>query len=360
MMKTGRFVLCLVTLAATAAAAAAAAEPHPFSIQDMVAMHRLGDPQPSPDGRWVVFTRRTWDAETNKVSTNLWLVSSDGKTLRQLTSAQSSETSPRWSPDGASIAFISSRGGSSQIWTIDPSGGEATQKSDLPVDVDNIAWSPDGTRLAFSAEVYPDCADLSCTAKRDKEAEGNPVKARVFTRLMIRHWDTWEDGKRSHIFVWPVAGGAPVDLMKGIDADAPTKPFGGSEEFAWSPDGKEIAFTAKMGEGRAWSTDLDVYVVGADGRGLRCLTEPNEAADTSPAYSPDGKTIAYLAMARPGYESDRQAVVLHDRATGRSRILTDAWDRSAGSLAWSPDAKKLFVTAEETARAKIFSVDVAT
>ncbi|HEY3174470.1 MAG TPA: S9 family peptidase [Candidatus Polarisedimenticolia bacterium] len=351
---------CAALMCPVAAPLSLAAETHPFSVHDMVAMERLGDPQPSPDGKWVVFTRRSWDEKTNKTRTNLWLVSMDGSTLRQLTTAQASDTGPRWSPDGRTIAFISGRSGSSQIWTIDVAGGEAVKKSDFPIDVDNVQWSPDGTRMAFSAEVYPDCDDMDCTAKRDKEKSEDPVKARVYTKLMIRHWDAWEDGKRSHVFVWPGRGAAgPVDLMKGADADAPTKPFGGSEEFAWSPDGKEIAFTAKMVENPAWSTDLDIYVAATDGSGFRCITEPNEAVDTTPAWSPDGKTIAYLAMRRPRFEADKQAIVLYDKAAGRSRVLTGDWDRSVGSVAWSGDGRKLIVTAGETARSKIFSVDAA-
>jgi dipeptidyl aminopeptidase/acylaminoacyl peptidase len=348
-----------LTIVAPAASAAAAAEPHPFSVHDMVAMERLGDPQPSPDGKQVVFTRRTYDAAENKTRTNLWMVSIDGLSLRQVTSAKATDGSPRWSPDGRTIAFISNRGGSSQIWTIDVAGGEARQRTTFPVDVDNAQWSPDGTRLAFSAEVYPDCGDLKCTAERDKDAEENPVKARLHTRLMFRHWDAWEDGKRSHIFVWRAGGGEPVDLMKGVDADSPTKPFGGAEDFAWSPDGRQVAFTAKMTDDAAWSTDLDVYLAAADGSGFRCLTEPNEAVDVRPVFSPDGGRIAYLAMDRPGYEADRQRVAVYDVASGKSRILTQGWDRSADSLAWSADGKRIFVTAGEEARSKIFSVDAA-
>jgi dipeptidyl aminopeptidase/acylaminoacyl peptidase len=344
----------------TSAAAFAAAATHPFSVHDMVAMERLGDPQPSPDGSWVVFTRRAWDKAANRTSINLWLVSTDGRQMRRLTSAQAQDTGPRWSPDGRTIAFISNRSGSSQIWTISPSGGEAAQRSDFPIDVDNVQWSPDGTRFAFSAEVYPDCPDMACTAKRAKEAEENPVQARVYTSLMFRHWDTWEDGRRSHIFIWPGRGTAgPVDIMKGMDADSPTKPFGGAEEFAWAPDGREIAFTAKMVPHPATSTDLDIYAGATDGSGVRCLSESNEAVDTAPAYSPDGKSLAWLAMQRPGYEADRQVVVVHDRASGRSRRLTEAWDRSAGSVAWSRDGRRLFVVAGDTARNKIFSVDAA-
>ena len=337
-----------------------APETHPFSVRDMVSMERLGDPQPSPDGRWVVFTRRVYDWDADRVATNLWIVSSEGGKPRRLTAAQASDRGPRWSPDGGTIAFISSRSGSSQIWTIAPAGGEAVQKSSFPVDVDNVQWSPDGTRLAFSAEVYPDCPDLECTADRDRQLADDPVNARVYTSLPFRHWDAWEDGKRSHVFVWSLAGGKePIDLMKGVDADTPTRPFGGAEEFTWSPDGKEIALTAKIVETPAWSTDLDIYLVAANGKRFRCITEDNEAVDAQPVYSPDGRTIAYLAMARPGYEADRMRVVLYDRAARRSLVLSEDWDRSAASLTWAPDGRRIFVTANDTGRTKIFSIPVA-
>ncbi len=360
-MKSSVLFLPGCVLSATTAFAAGRADlqKHPFSVRDMVAMERLASPQPSPDGSRVVFTRRVYDAAANKNTTSLWIVSIDGGEPRRLTSAPASDTSPRWSPDGASIAFVSDRSGSSQIWAIDPSGGEARRLTDLPVDVDNVQWSPDGKRLAFSAEVYPDCPDLACTAKRDKEKADDPVKARLYSRLMIRHWDSWNEGRRSHLFVWPLKGGDPIDILKGADADAPTKPFGGAEEFAWSPDGRSIAFTSKMTGDEAWSTDDNVYLAAADGGGYRCLTCANKAVDTQPAFSPDGKRIAYLAMTRPGYEADRQRVMLYDLATGTSRALTEAWDRSAESVAWSPDGRRLLVTAEEGARRKIFAVDPA-
>ncbi|HEY2413534.1 MAG TPA: hypothetical protein VGI40_14890, partial [Pirellulaceae bacterium] len=208
-------------------------EPHPFGVHDMVRMERVGTPLPSPNGKWIVFSVRAWDAEANKASTNLWLVSTDGGAPRQLTSAKyKSDNSPAWSPDSHTVAFISNRSGSSQIWTIATDGGEASQLTTFPVDAENFRWSPTGSFLAFSAEVYPD-ADMKTTAERDKAKADNPVKATKFNRLFIRHWDAWEDGKRSHIFVLPVkedkskgwqTAGEPRDLMKGIDADCPTKP----------------------------------------------------------------------------------------------------------------------------------------
>ncbi|HMC10554.1 MAG TPA: hypothetical protein VKH44_04660, partial [Pirellulaceae bacterium] len=179
-------------------------QPHPFGVHDMVRMQRVGEPQPSPDGQSLVFSVRSWNPEANKTTTNLWLISTDASKQRPLTSGKGqSDMSPIWSPDGRTIAFVSSRGGSRQIWTIAIDGGEATQLTTFPVDVDNLRWSPTGRHIAFSAEVFPD-GDLQETAKRDKARADNPIKAMKFDRLFIRHWDTWSEGKRSHIFVLPV------------------------------------------------------------------------------------------------------------------------------------------------------------
>src|SRR5262245_22620929 len=359
MPERARLVSTLLCLAAATVTVRADEARHPFSVRDMVAMERLASPQPSPDGSRVVFTRRVYDPQANKNFTSLWMVPIDGGEPQRLTAASANDTAPRWSPDGRSIAFISDRGGSSQVWAIDPAAGEPRRLTDFPVDVDNVQWSPDGTRLAFSADVYPDCADLACTAKRDKDKSEDPVKARVYEKLMIRHWDAWDDGKRNHIFVWPLKGGNAIDIMKGADADSPTKPFGGQEEFAWSPDSKSIAFTSKMVKNPAWSTDDNIYLAAADGSGYRCLSCGNEANDTQPAFSPDGARLAWLAMSRPGYESDRRRVMAYDLAAGKARALTETWDRSPDSVAWSTDGKRLFVAAEESARKKIFSVDAS-
>jgi dipeptidyl aminopeptidase/acylaminoacyl peptidase len=353
---------------ATTPPAASLAQLHPFGVQDMVRMERVGSPIPSPDGQLLVFTVRSWDEPTNKTTTNLWLISTDGTKLRQLTSAKGkADTSPVWSSDSRTIAFTSNRTSPQQIWTIGIDGGEAATLTNFPVDAENLRWSPTGAHLAFSAEVYPD-TDMAKTAERDKAKADNPVKATKFDRLFIRHWDAWEDGKRSHIFVLPVkqeksawkATGEPLDLMKGIDADCPTKPFGGAEEFAWSPDGKEIAYTAQLADGIAWSTDLNIYTVVVCGGPAKPITPANKATDTGPVYSPDGKTIAYRAMARPGFESDCLRVTLYDRASGKIRTLTEAWDRSPGSLEWSPDGKWLLAAAGEAAREKLFRIDAAT
>ncbi len=355
--------------------------PHPFGPTDLWAMHRLASPTPSPDGRWICYEEKWYDVPENKSYVNLWLVSADGKTTRRLTSAKAKDTEPDWSPDGKWIAFTSTRDDKSQIWVIEPAGGEASALTGFPVDVSGPRWSPAGDAIAFTAEVYPGAADLAATAARDKALEEDPVGARRYETLMFRHWDAWDTGKRNHVFVAKVswgagtgAGGAragdagasgpsiagdAIDLMKGADMDSPVRPFGDRADYVWSPDGKTIAFCGKERKGAAIGTDTDIYFAAADGSGFRCATEANEAVDARPVFSPDGRRLAYVAMARPGYESDRQTIALLDVAGGTTRLLTSEWDASADDIAWSADGRTLFVTAEEAGRKPIFAVDAA-
>ena len=338
------------------------AESHPFSVRDMLAMDRISDPRVSPDGKQVVFVVRTTDLEANKGRNDLYLLGADGSGPRRLTSHEASDTSPRFAPDGKSICFLSTRSGSTQIWRIAPDGGEAQKITDLPLDVGTFALSRDGARIAFTLEVFPDCDGVECTKKRLDEIAARKATGRIYERLFVRHWDAWKDGRRSHLFVMLASGGAMVDVTKGMDADVPSKPFGGPEEFTFTPDGTSLVFTARdVGREEAWSTDLDLYRVPADGSAPpRCLTEGNAATDTQPAFSRDGTTLAYLAMSRPGYEADRNRIVLRRWTDGAERVLTEGWDRSPQSISWSADSRAIYTTAEDLGETVLFSVDVGT
>ncbi len=351
--------LCLVAVALLVALPLAAVETHPFTVHDLLAMDRISEPQVSPAGDRVAFVVRRTDLEANRGRTDLWMVGIDGSGLRQLTSHEAGDFNPRWAPDGRSLYFLSTRSGSSQVWRLPLDGGEPTQVTRLPLDVGNLTVSADGARLAFSLDVYPDCPTVACSADRVAAEEKRVSTGKTYDRLFVRHWDSWGDGRRSHLFVLPTAGGDPVDVMKGMDADAPSKPFGGSEELTFTPDGAALVFSAKdVGREEAWSTDFDLYLAPIDGaKAPRCLTEKNAAWDTQPVFSPDGKRLAYLAMSRPGFEADRYRVMVREGIDGAERELAPAWDRSPGAIFWSADGKTLFAVANDVGQNTIFALD---
>ena len=323
-------------------------------------MDRISEPQVSPDGRSIVFVVRVTDLGANRGLTDLWMVGTDGSGLHRMTSHSAAEFNPRWAPDGKSIYFLSTRSGSSQIWQIATAGGEATQVTSLPLDVDSFLVSPDGSRFAFSAAVFPG-KSMDDTVRMLDERSKQKATGQIFDSLLFRHWDTWADARRNHVFVMPVRGGAAVDIMQAMDADAPSKPFGGTEEYTFTPDGKAVVFAARnVGREEAWSTNFDLFLAPVDGKSQTNLTAENKAWDTIPAFSPDGKTLAYLAMERAGFEADRYRIVVRSWPDGQPRVLTQAWDRSPGDLAWSSDGKTLYASADHLGQHSLFAIDAAT
>jgi dipeptidyl aminopeptidase/acylaminoacyl peptidase len=340
---------------------------HAFDVHDMLAMERISDHQVSPDGRQIAFVRRQTDLEANKGRTDLWGVNLTGESLRRLTSAPASDFNPRWDAQGKTLWFISTRSGSAQVWRIPIDGGEAEQITDYALDVANLAVSPNGQHIAFTVDVFPEDGSIDQTKKRlDETAQAS---GRIYDSLFVRHWDQWKDGRRSHLFVLPAHGGQAVNVMgpgpgrtKGMDADTPSKPFGGAEEITFTPDGTGVVFSARVaGHAEPWSTDFDLYWASVDGTSpMRCLTSGNEAWDTHPVFSPDGKTLAYLAMARPGYESDRFRIVLQEWPQGKKRALTEAWDRSPTAFCFARDSATLYATAANLGHVSLFAIDLAT
>jgi len=335
---------------------------HPFSIHDMLAMDRISDPQVSPDGKWMVFVLRQTDLEENKGLTDLWLVGADGTDLRRLTSHKAADSNPCWAPDGKLIWFISRRTETSQVWRIRIDGGEAEQVTDEPLDVGNLIVAPDGRHIAFTMEVFPDCNTPAETKNKLDKIEKRKASGRIYENIFVRHWDTWKDGRRSHLFVMPAVECKAVDVMKGMDADTPSKPFGGPEEITFTPDGQAVIFTARnVGAEEPWSTDFDLYLAPINGsEPPKCLTEKNEAWDTNPIFSPDGKTLSYLSMARPGYESDRFRIILRRWPGSLERVLTEDWDRSPTSICFSADGNTIYATAANTGQRSLFAIDVKT
>jgi Tol biopolymer transport system component len=238
--KRTALVLCSILLGGPPSflrAPLAAQSKRAITFDDLISIRRVTDPQISPDGTWVAYTVATPDKAANRTVRNIWLVPASGGKARQLTRS-GRDLRARWSPDSKKLAFLSSRDASQQVYVISTDGGEAAKLTSLSTGADNVLWSPDGKWLAFTSEVYPDCNDDACNERRDSEREKSKVKARIYDRLLYRHWDRWWEGKRSHLFVVPAEGGSPRDLTPGADYDVPPFSLGGPDEIAFSPDGK--------------------------------------------------------------------------------------------------------------------------
>jgi len=335
-----------------------------LTATDLNMMARISDPQVSPDGRYVVYVQRETDLEGNRGRSDLWLLDMDSANARprRLTQHSANDTHPRWALERASIYFLSTRTGSQQIWRLPLTGGEAVQITDYPLDVTSFSFSRSGGRLAISMDVFRDCPDFKCTRDRLDAAARNKATGRVFDNLFVRHWDTWSSGTRSNLFVAPLnldgRAGTPVNLSKSLDADVPSKPDGGDEEYTFSPDGSNIVFSARVaGRKEAWSTNFDIYEVSSNGIGTpRNLTGDNPAWDTQPVYLRNGD-LAWLAMSRPGFEADQFRIkVMHG---GVVRNVAGQWDRSVQHLSVTHDGQTLLATASDLGQTPLFAVNVA-
>jgi dipeptidyl aminopeptidase/acylaminoacyl peptidase len=358
-----RLILSLLSLVTAGELSAQPAAP--FTAQDLVSLRRLTDPQVSPDSRQVAYVVRETDLAANKGRTDLWLLdlATPNTQPRRLTQHEANDSNPRWAPDGRTIYFLSTRSGSSQIWRVAPGGGEPTQVTSYPLDVGSMKVAPAGNRLAFSMEVLPECADLDCTRHAlDARAKDKAV-GRTYDRLFVRHWDTWSNGARSHLFVASIGAdgkaGRPLDLSKALDGDMPSKPFGGDEEYAFSLDGTRMVFSARVaGREEAWSTNFDLFESPVDGSAAPVnLTADNPAWDTQPVFLRNGD-LAYLAMERPGFEADRFQILIRN-TQGSKRALTKSWDRSVSHLTATADGRSLLAAADDLGQHALFSVSPA-
>jgi dipeptidyl aminopeptidase/acylaminoacyl peptidase len=366
---------------------------HPFTFEDMMKLKRVGEPIPSPDGKWVLFSAVDVDLATNKKTPHIWIVplnTNSGATgvppVQQAPGGPASERilipdqdgdRPRWAPDGKRFAFISTKEGGSQVWIadFDGSGGAVAsvhKLTSVATEAGGELWSPDGNNILFTSDVYPECDgtpfEEDCNAKRLKASEDSKVKALVFDRLLYRHWNAYKAGKRSHIFLIPVPLAnaelpdrvfrRPLDLTPG-DYDAPVFSLGGQDNYAFSPDGQEICYTSNHDKVEATSTNNDLWIVPVNGGPAKNITADNPGSDSTALYSPDGKYIAYRAQQRPGYESDRFRLMLYDRKTGKKKNLTENWDHWVGSFVWEKDSAAIDFSAENAGSSPIYSISLS-
>jgi len=335
----------------------------PFTFEDMMQLKRIGEPIVSPDGKWVAFAVVDVNLDENTRKPHLWIVSISGGEAQPLTPATGAgEDRIRFSPDGKRVLFESSSEGGSQIWVQDfdtSSGrlaGEPRNVTSISTEASGGLWSPDGKSILFISEVYLDCKDDACNKQRDEERARSKVHAKIFTQLMYRHWTSYFNDKYSHLFLVSVDGGVARDLTPG-GHDVPPFSLGGQDQYSFSPDGKEVAYTSNIDQMQATSTNSDVFIVPTAGGEPKKITT-NPGSDGTPMYSPDGKYIAYRSQFRGGYESDRFRLMLYERANGKITDLTPNFDRWVDSMAWAPNSKTIYFTAGNEGQSPIYTIDV--
>jgi len=354
-----RVYMSFRALALVVAAPFVFAQKAPFDAAAMMQLSRISDPQISPDGKTVAFVVQTIDIDANKRPKHIYTVPLEGGAPKRLTDVGDSNERPRWSKDGK-LFYVSDRSGTPQVWRMDADGTNSRGITSLSTGAGGVLPSPDGKMILFTSDVFPSCgADDACNKKLLDEQKASKVKAHLITSLLYRHWTQWQGLTRSHLLAMPIDGGTVVDLTPG-NRDVPPFSLGGPDDYAISPDGKEVCFTMNTDEVLATSTNTDLFVVPITGENAdkpRRIT-PNVAADSGPQYSPDGKYIAYRAQTRSGYESDRQRLMVLERATGRLNSLTETLDRSVDSFTWLPDSTRLFFTVVDRGRQGIQTVAV--
>jgi dipeptidyl aminopeptidase/acylaminoacyl peptidase len=348
-----RFFAVISVLVLGLASVAMAQQNRPFTIEDLLKVRRVADPQLSPDGKTIAFTIGDVNFDGNRAVNQIYVASIAGGEIKQLTSGDKSASAPRWSPDGKKIAYVT--GG--QIWRMDRDGDDKEQVTKISTGAGGPVWSPDGNWIAFGSEVYPDCSNDDCNKQKDEAADKSKVKAHITERLLFRHWDEWRDVKRSHVFLVSSKGGVARDLTPG-DFDAP--PYGAASgvDYAFSPDGKEIAFLRNPDKVEAVSTNSDIYVVSLSGGAARNITLRNKGYDASPVYTPDGKSILYRSQATEGFEADRWRLMNYNRATGTSTEITRGFDLQVDELELSPDGNSVYFTAGERGNHPIYKVSL--
>ena len=329
-----------------------AQDKQPLGIDDFLRIGIVGDPQISPSGSMVAYTIATPSLSDNRTISRLRLVDLPAGTGRELTSGPGSDQSPQWARDGRTVAFLSNRNGTSQVWRIRIDGGEPSPITSIATGVNEFWWSPDTTALIVSSDVkWPETSEL------DARHKDYPTGARLFTGLFYRHWNEWRTGTRQHLFRVDVATGRTTDLTP-LDRDVPTLALGG-HDVAISPLGTELAIVYNPDSAVATSTNNDIFLIGPDGTGMVPMTDA-PGNDHSPAYSPNARWIAYLTMATPGFEADRQQIVLYDRATGERKPIAPEWDRSVQSLTWAPDSRSVVAVVEERGGQNLYRVAIPT
>jgi len=332
------------------------AQKRAMTIEDMWNMKRITSFDLSPDGKNIVFAATSYDMDKNKGNSDIWTISSEGKYLRAIKNSDAGESAPKFTRDGNKIAYEFKN----NIWLCDLDGTNNSQLTDLYTGASGLVWSKNGNFALFVSSVYPDCTTQLANEKKDKEAEESKVKAKIFTELMYRHWNEWRGDKRSHLFLLNVKTKEYVDLTLNSKSDVPPIALGGDVDYALSPDGNEVAFTMNTDKFLAASTNNDVFIINEKSPGSYKKISVSGGNDNGPVYSPDGKFIAFHSMARAGFESDKQTLMLYNRTNGELKNVTEKLDISIGQIVFSPDGKFIYYDSDREAFHSIFKYNLTT
>ena len=327
------------------------AEKRPLTFDDFIALDAVSDLEISPDGKWTSFVVTDYSVQDNRANSDIWIVPFPEGKARRLTQSPEANGQPRWSPDSQSLAFVSSRENTPQIYMVNIDNGDIRRVSSIKMGVSNLTWSPNGRWLVFSAGV-----DWPPSDKTAQDRYG--TQAKIWEELFYRHWDEWRVGKRSHLFLIPSTGGEVTDLTP-IDRDVPTLALGGYQDVAFTPNSKQIAFVMNPDPVPAIGTNNDIFLIPIEGGPITNLTQENPANDNNPAFSRDGRWMAYRAQKRPGFESDRYHLMLYDREKKKLRDLTPSWPLSVGEIRWAPDGRFIYALVEEKARNGVYRIAIA-
>ncbi len=319
---------------------------------------RLGGAQVSPNNKAVLYTVTYYNIQENRSYRDIYTIPVEGGEAANLTNSATNESNALWRPDGKKIGYLSPASGSTQLWEMNPDGSGAKQISDVEGGIFGFGYSPDQSKIYYLKSVKLD------KSIHDIYPDLPKANARLETDIMYRHWDTWHDYTYNHIFVADYSNGkisGAKDIMEGEKYDSPMKPFGGTEQIAWSADGKTLAYTCKKKVGKAYalSTNSDIYFYDTETKKTVNFTSGMMGYDQNPVFSPDGKYMAWESMARDGYESDKSRLFVADLETGEKKDYSEDFDQNSKGLVWSADSKTIWFISDIHATDEIYRLDLA-